>query len=80
MKFVVNNLQNEKVAMIRESLLSDLVLFLSYLKKEDLLIFNRSAIPGINFFFIFVTSTVNSKYFMYKILLMAEFEPRTSGN
>lgn len=36
MKFVVNNLQNEKVALIRESLLSDLVLFLSYLKKEDL--------------------------------------------
>ena len=36
MKFVVNNLQNEKVSMIRESLLSDLVLFLSYLKKEDL--------------------------------------------
>ena len=36
------------------------------------------AIPGL-FFFIFVFSTVNSKYVDYKILLMTGFEPQTSG-
>ena len=36
------------------------------------------AIPGL-FFFIFDFLAVNSKYVLYKILLMPGYEPRTSG-
>ena len=41
-------------------------------------VFFKWANPGL-FFFIFVFSTVNSKYIQYKILPMTGFEPRISG-
>ena len=44
---------------------------------EKYLFVKNWAIPAL-FFFIFVFSTVNSKYVQYKILLMTGFEPWTS--
>ena len=41
-------------------------------------VFFKWANPGL-FFFIFVFSTVNSKYIQYKILPMTGFEPQISG-